>query len=289
MALIKPRKNPDGSWDKGGIEPDSVSAVKQPSGKTFYFNPAGKHICGSRKPRTHLLCAAIKDLSVHNGRCHLHGRDSGTHVLVNGRESKIKQRLTTVLRSEEDDPRIWDMRRSLAVLSHALDRAVKRFEDRDTPEFRARSSRLFDDAVKAQRAGDADQAAEKLSDLGKLLKAGSSEDKAFAATIETSQKFSQEQGRAWRARLDATQVMNKRDISLLFSRIIDGLQSCYGVQDAQKMLAWMEKNLLPPERITLNDITPEQQHDEPGSGRVGRATAADAEIQPQPEQDSDAD
>lgn len=153
----------------------------------------------------------------HSRRCRFHGRDSAG-PLKHGLCSKYPGRLGVRIAAAQEDPRLLDMARPIAILDVAVERAVGRVEEADTPAFRAGALELYDGAIAAQRAGEAVEAARLLNELGDLLRRGCSEDRAFRDLVDAAIDLSRRQEAAMRIRMEGAQQVSLRELVALFGR-----------------------------------------------------------------------
>lgn len=152
--------------------------------------------------------------------CYHHGGKGGRPP-VHGRWSRSFGRLRESYEEARADGELMDMSRTLAVLDVNVQRAAERVEERDTPEFRRRAAKLYMDAQDASASGDQEKAAQKLAELGVLLRAGVSADRAFAKLVDAAERFGRSQESAWRVRLSKANAINAMDVRAILARFLD--------------------------------------------------------------------
>lgn len=161
------------------------------------------------------------------GRCRYHGGNSVSGVasgtFKHGRYAKyLGPRWAEAYEdSLNDSDGLFDLTETLAILDTIVKRCAKRVEDRDTPDFRSRAMDLFD---LARAATDPEDAASLLTELGKLLKRGASEDAAFRGLAKATDTMARRSEGAWKVRLTAATAINAADLTGVLARVVSVLR-----------------------------------------------------------------
>jgi len=143
-----------------------------------------------------------------------------------------------------DDTDLLDLRRCIATLDTLSQRHAERLEERDTPEFRRRALHLYDSAQQAQREGDAQTAAMHLSNLGRLLREGSAEDRAMNSLEVSVDRLSKRIEGAWGVKLAKRQAINAHDLTAVLARLVNLLREELQPADATRVIQRIDRTLL---------------------------------------------
>lgn len=149
--------------------------------------------------------------------CRIHGGLGGAPP-KHGRYSKGLGRFREAYQEARNDPSLLDLRETLALMDVAVQRAVERAADADTPKFRARAMELYD---QVRTSTDAQAAATHLNMLGDLLRSGVSEDEALDGLAKAAERLARRQEKAWSIKLDAATALNARDLVSVMARWAD--------------------------------------------------------------------
>jgi len=180
------------------------------------FEPGDEpHRCCAKAKSTQKRCG----LRVVPGRrvCRIHGGLGGAPP-KHGRYSKGLGRFREAYQEARQDPSLLDLRETLALMDVAVQRAVERASDADTPDFRARALDLFE---RVRSAVDPQEAARHLGQLGELLRAGIEEDAALDGLAKAAERLARRQEKAWSIKLDAATALNARDLVSVMARWAD--------------------------------------------------------------------
>ena len=149
--------------------------------------------------------------------CRYHGGNAGRPI-VHGRRSKALGRFREAYNEARDDPGLMDLRDTMALLDIVVQRALKRAEENDAPEFRAKALEIY---RQLSWAADDVERHSILTRLGELLKSGVSEDKALKALAESAERLAKRQERAWDIKLSAAHAINARDMVAVLTKFVD--------------------------------------------------------------------
>ena len=149
--------------------------------------------------------------------CRIHGVLCGAPP-KHGRYSKGLGRFREAYQEARQDPSLLDLRETLALMDVAVQRAVERASDADTPDFRARALELYE---RVRSARDPQEAAATLNKLGELLRAGVEEDDALQELAKAAERLARRQEKAWSIKLDAATALNARDLVSVMARWAD--------------------------------------------------------------------
>lgn len=149
--------------------------------------------------------------------CRLHGGMAGSPP-KHGRYSKALGRFREAYEDARKDPSLLDLRETLALMDIAVQKAVARASDSDTPEFRQEAIKLC--AAAHASIGEDDHELQ-LNRLSELLDRGASEDKALDDLAKAAERLSRRQEKAWNIRLDAANAINARDLVAVLARFAD--------------------------------------------------------------------
>jgi hypothetical protein len=149
--------------------------------------------------------------------CRIHGGLGGAPP-KHGRYSKGLGRFREAYQEARQDPSLLDLRETLALMDVAVQRAVERASDADTPDFRARALDLYE---RIRAARDPQEAATTLNRLGELLRSGVEEDEALSELAKAAERLARRQEKAWSIKLDAATALNARDLVSVMARWAD--------------------------------------------------------------------
>lgn len=173
--------------------------------------------------------------------CKIHGGLGGR--VGTGRWTDALGKLGPIFDEIQADEDLTDMTRPLALLSLVVEQRMERVDKKDTPEFRKQARKLYDDA-RDLAATDPEGAAQAMSDLGKLLRDGVSQDAAIDSLVASVEKYRRALEEFWKIRLARQSVMNERDIISLFAYFMQTAQDELGTDGSAKLLRRLDRELL---------------------------------------------
>ena len=132
--------------------------------------------------------------------------------ITSGRYSKNLARLRKFYEDSLADPSLMDLREPIAMLDSIVKRLAQMSDEADTPKFRERCLVLMERAVKAQRDGDADEAATALNKLHALLRAGAKDAEILRTLARETERLARRVEAAWNVKLSAQSAINARDL-----------------------------------------------------------------------------
>lgn len=172
--------------------------------------------CRAKSKSTQQRCGRPKEPGYEV--CRYHGAGGGRPP-IHGRYSRRLGHLAQAYdEAMADSDRLLDLRDTLALLEVHVQRCAERAGQHDTAEFRQRALSLYDSAL---AANDPDVTAEKLRQLGVLLREGVGEDRALEALTVAAERLAVRQEKAWGIKLNAAQVINARDLVTVLARFVD--------------------------------------------------------------------
>ncbi len=160
-----------------------------------------------------------------NGRCKFHGGKSlppgpAHPTFKTGKYSKALGRFAAAYEASlADEASLMDLREPLALLDLQVMKAAERAGDLDTPGFRVRAVELYDAAELAMQSNPA-AAAQRLKELGQLLRKGTVEDAALGALTRAAERLATRLEGAWKVRLSAQNSVNVADLQVAFGRLL---------------------------------------------------------------------
>lgn len=194
------------------------------TGRRFaYRKKDGRQVCGARRNKGKPgRCANWQNLGP-SGRCRLHGGAPGTGGPIrHGRYSKVLGRLADAYEESRADATLSDLREPISLLDVAVKRAAKRAAEAETAEFRKQALELWRAIVGAGVDwGEAEQPAKA---LGALLTSGVAEDQAFEQLVRTADRLAHRVEQWWQVRLAKRQVVNAKDLTAIFARLVDEIR-----------------------------------------------------------------
>jgi hypothetical protein len=161
------------------------------------------------------------------GRCRYHGGASPTGIasphFKHGRYAKHlgPKWEEAYVNSLNDSEGLLDLTETLAVLDVNVQRAAERTKQKDTPLFRENACELYD---KARAAESSEESARLLTELGKLLHRGASEDGAFRTLANAATQLSKRAEAAWKVRLSAATAINAADLTGVLAKLVSVLR-----------------------------------------------------------------
>lgn len=227
--------------------------IRVVDGRSLAFRLAdGRQVCGSKvRSKPGSRCGNWQNLSP-NGRCRMHG-GLGGRPSTTGRWARSLGRFGESYMAAKKDPDLLDLRRSLAILDLAVERCARRIEERDTPEFRKRLRRLYEEMTTLLREGEAAKAQDAMTELGRLIQAGGSEDDAFRQLSIAAERLSKRAEKAWDLKLSRKHAIAADDLAEILRQFLDfiRLEATEEIAEAveQRMLLAMSQ---PPRRSRLN-------------------------------------
>ena len=176
-------------------------------------------------------------------RCDIHGGTKSGAPVQHGRRSKRVGRFRAAMQEAENDPKLMDLRRSVAVMELALQRAADRIDEADTPKFRKRLNQLWVAAMEAKNNPRVQ--AEALNEVGKMIESGAEEDEAFKDLVVSAQRLGREQRGAWMIKLGAAHAINSRDLIAIFARFVDIVSHEVDPESTKRIVGRIEGELFP--------------------------------------------
>jgi len=239
-----------------------------PTGSIAKFDPGSEpwRCCAESKQRPGERC--MNKAVAGRRTCHMHGGRARGRKPINGRHTGVFNRLRRVYEEAMNDPTLLDIRESLALLDVIVHKAVERAEALDTPEFRQLALAAYKEVQRCIRKGEEEEARHAISELGAILKRGASEDSAMMAMLRSVQAQANTTLNVWDLRLKKAQVINERDLSIIFMRIHDVIVDNAPPEVAKGILAALENTILVPSGASPG-ATGDGYHDMPApSGQV---------------------
>lgn len=132
--------------------------------------------------------------------------------ITSGRYSKNLARLRKFYEASLNDPSLMDLREPVALLDSIVKRLAQMSDEADTPKFRERCLELMEQAMVAQRDGDAETAARRLTKLHALLKAGARDAEILRTLARETERLARRVEAAWHVKLSAQSAINARDL-----------------------------------------------------------------------------
>jgi hypothetical protein len=214
----KPKKKSTAAFADDPTEPDRCHAK----------NRQGKR-CGMR-------CVVNRKV------CRLHGGMAGRppkHGRFSGAMGRLNQAYEAALQDKEG---LLDLSETLAVLETVVKEHMRRAtEKEDTPEFRAKALALYKEA---RRAKDADVAAARLAELGRLLEKGAGEDGVLEQLASAVERMAKRQEQVWKIRLSSAQSINSADLVILLTKMASIIADECNPEDAKVVLRRIDLELL---------------------------------------------
>lgn len=201
--------------------------------------------CNARKKDGTGLCR--QNPTKGRKRCRSHGGGKGDKPIgrppTHGKNSAAYGRFTAALEAAKNDPEVWDIRKPLAALELHLQEVAKRASKGDSPEMRQQALEL---AWALEREWPAEAPTPRsLEDLVELLSQGVNETRQLEAFAQAAERLGQRLDRAWDVRLRATNVINARDVEILFGRLIGILYQHLEPKVVSRVVDAMEREGLP--------------------------------------------
>jgi hypothetical protein len=141
------------------------------------------------------------------------------------------------------DPGLMDLEHPIALIDSAVQRLSERVEDHDTIEFRKNAITIYEAVGAASRAGNAAEAAEKMNELGRLLRAGGGEDSAMRELIVGANTLARRIEGAWGVRLARQQSINAGDLVAVLGRLVSVIRDETGPTIAVKVIARLDEEI----------------------------------------------
>lgn len=156
--------------------------------------------------------------------CYMHGGAPGAgRPITHGRYSKALSQtcLSEAYRTAIEDKNLLDLREPIALLEACLQRTSERVGLADTPDFRKKALRIYEEMRVAINEGDGVSAARLDRELGELLETGVAEDRAISELSEQADRLAKRLEGVWTIRLQKKQVLNIQQLGVIISRIIE--------------------------------------------------------------------
>ncbi len=197
--------------------------------------------CTAKAKQTQQLCGNWAVRGRHT--CKIHGGNSGRPA-VTGRYSRSLVKFRKLYEEALNDPTLWDLSDHLAVLDGAVRRAAERLTEHDTPDYRKRLRALMRRVKSGNTAGNAEKAAQALTEMESLVDTGATEDEAFAVMITATDRLAKRLESAWKIKLDAAQALNARDMVAVLGRFADIVQREAGAEVATRIFDGIDTEIL---------------------------------------------
>ena len=163
-----------------------------------------------------------------------------------GRYSKyLGGALGDAYKSSLANPELFDLKDSVAMLDAIAQRAAQRADEADTPKFRERSLKRFNEAQDALADGDTARASDHLRSLGKLLRAGVREDASMRFLSESITNYSKRAEEATKLALAKHAAIPAADLVILFARLAEAVTRTAPRDVAAKVLREMDGLIAP--------------------------------------------
>lgn len=186
------------------------------------------NLCGA-KTRSGKECT---QRGMTNGRCKMHGGQSlggvASPTFKHGRYSKAFKQLGARFEESINDPALLDPRRAVATQDLIVTKCAERLAEHDSPEFRKRAAKLYDD-VEAASGTEKDSA---LRALGKHIRNGKAEDQALRNLSTAATKLVQQQRDYWAIALAHKASYTADEMSALLFGVTRSLLDA-GIDNAQ--------------------------------------------------------
>lgn len=180
----------------------------------------GRQVCGAKvRSKPGSLCGNFQHLSP-NGRCRNHG-GLGGRPPSGGRWAKSLGRFGESYMAAKEDPELLDLSRTLAILDMVVERAARRIEERDTPQFRRRLQELYEEMTTLLREGEASKAQDVMAELGRLIRDGGSEEDAFGELSRAAERLSRRAEKAWDLKLTRKHSIAADDLARILGQFLD--------------------------------------------------------------------
>jgi len=179
--------------------------------------------------------------------CRFHGGLSPGPTPTHGRYSTRLGRFRHIYEQAlAEGDKLFDLRETLALLQTRAARAAERVSEKDTPDFRLKALEIWQTI---QEAEDPDMRSEAEKDLEALLQEGADEDSALDELVKIAERISVRQEKAWGIKLNAAQVINARDLSVILGRLMDTISDELEPKDARRVLARIDREIVEGSRL----------------------------------------
>ena len=149
--------------------------------------------------------------------CRFHGGHAGRPPIT-GRYSKSLGKFREAYEEARQDPSLMDLRDTLALMDLAVQKAVSRAAEADTPDFRQTALALLEAVEASQGQEDGPR---HLEALREHLERGVMEDQALEELSKSAERLAKRQEKAWSIKLDAANAINARDLVAVLARFAD--------------------------------------------------------------------
>ncbi len=112
----------------------------------------------------------------------------------------------------ETDQELFDLRRPLRLLDMAVSEAARTIEEGGSPQSWKNAHATYKAMQAAQRSGDVELMAQKLDELGPILRGGADLARAWSETIHRTSTYAQRVEAQWGLRMKAAVVVNANDV-----------------------------------------------------------------------------
>lgn len=180
-------------------------------------------------------------------RCKFHGgktlKGPASATYKTGRYSRyLGGALGDAYKHSLNDPKLLDLKESIAVLDAIAKRAAERTQDHDTPRFRARLRELWQAFTSASKVEE--KAAAQVQ-LGELIAEGDLEDGALRFLSDSIERYSRRAEEATRLALAKHAAIPAADLVILFSRLAEAITRVAPRDVAATILAECDQLIAP--------------------------------------------
>lgn len=221
LVDVEPRK----VWDPSKTTDDGIRLH-------WFRKDTGVQVCARYSEARDTVCAR-HDVDKVTGRCRLHDGRASSTLPVSAKHAKdarsryarfLAGDLAAELEASYSGIADLDQTQPIAILDLAVKRSAERVGERDTPAFRRRAVKLFDQARDAQTEGDVDGFASNINELGRLLRRGVSENAAFSELKGDAETLNKALGVAWQTKLAQGRAVSRTEVGILFGHMAQVIQ-----------------------------------------------------------------
>jgi hypothetical protein len=161
----------------------------------------------------------------------------------------VLARLRAAYEANLQDGELLRLDEPIAVLDSIAHRLMERLAAKDTPAWRVRLLDTLTAAQRAERAGDTQEAARLMADLGTLLRSGGSEDDALERLAQHLDRLARRIEGAWSVRLASGEAVNKRDLTAMLVAFLELIATEVGQETAARIARRLEVEILRPSQL----------------------------------------
>lgn len=156
------------------------------------------------------------------------------------------------------DPKLLNLRDSIAMFDAIAKRAAERAVEADTPEFRKRAIEMQAEVQDAVDAGDDDRMKQSLFDLGLFLRSGAAEDSAMRHLSEALENYSKRAEKVHSLQLAKNVAIPAHELMIILSRLAEVITRTAPREVAIEVLAEIDRvTATQPQRGADTDIMAE--------------------------------